>query len=140
MADRANYRVIKFSLDNPSADGIILAGENGDGCSLNQFVMIVGLVLNSVRQLYVIDSSCQRLVKFPANSNSTVYGELIAAMNMPTGITIDRQTDDIYVADTSNTFVKKFINGSTVGVIVAGMKIFVFSSSSKYIIFIHEFH
>lgn len=120
IGDRANYRIIQFSLDNLSANGTILAGGNNAGCSNNQFLRIEGVAIDSARQLYVIDFDCKRLMKFPANSNSATSGQVIASMNQPQAITIDQQTDDVYVADSGDHLVMKFTNSDSQGVIVAG--------------------
>lgn len=120
VSDTSNYRIIQFALDNLSGGGTILAGGNGQGCNLSQFKWIEGAVLDSSRQLFVIDSSCYRLMKFPADSNSTINGQVISTVNQPHAIAVDYQTDDIYVSDAGNNQILKFAKNSTTGVVAAG--------------------
>jgi len=121
VGDKGNVRILRFSLDNPTAGGTIIAGGNGYGCNLNQFQDISGVALDSVHQLYVIDSSCNRLVKFSASSDSTEYGQLIVTLDYPTAISIDHRTDDIYIALSSGNYsILKFTNNSQIGVTIAG--------------------
>lgn len=123
VADSDNHRIIKFSLDNLSADGIVVAGDyNNGGCNLNQLGRPEGLALDSRRQLYVADTSCHRVTKFPADSNSTVYGEFITYMYQPQAIYIDHRMDDVYIGDSNDGIIMKFINGSTVGTVFAGIE------------------
>lgn len=130
IGDRANHRIITFSLDNLSANGRILAGGNNAGCSNNQFLRIEGIALDSSRQLYVVDLDCKRVIKFPADSNSATYGQIIASMNQPQAITIDRQTDDVYVADSGDHLVMKFTTNNPTGTVVAGNEIIFFVSTN----------
>jgi DNA-binding beta-propeller fold protein YncE len=120
VGDSNNHRVLKFSLDNPSSDGTVIAGGNGPGCKSNQFYNTVGVALDSSRQLYVTDSACGRLLKFSPNSNSTTFGVVISYLNLPQGIFIDPLTDDLYVAIYSDSSIAKFTNGSNTSVVVAG--------------------
>jgi hypothetical protein len=120
IGDNDNHRVITFSLSNPSSGGTVIAGGNGGGCNTNQFYNTVGVALDSSRQLYVSDSGCSQILKFPSNSNSTTFGVLIAYLSLPEGIFIDPLTDDLYVAVYGANSVVKFANGSTTPVVVAG--------------------
>ncbi len=120
VGDSSNHRVLKFSLDNPSSDGTVIAGGNGPGCKSNQFYNTVGVALDSSRQLYVTDPACRRLLKFSPNSNSTTFGVVISHLNAPQGIFIDPLTDDLYVAVFGDNLIVKFPNGSDTSVIVAG--------------------
>lgn len=117
-----NYRVIKFSRTNPSTNGKVIAGGNGGGCGLKQFNSIYGVVVDSTGQLYTTDGACNRLIKFPHNSNSTVNGQVVATINVPKGIAVDRKTDDIYVSLSTQYVIMRFVQNSSVGVVVAGIK------------------
>jgi len=120
LGDRANSRVIQFSVTNPGSSGTVIAGGNGGGCNYNQFYNTVGVALDSTRQLYVADSACNQVLKFPENSDSTTFGVLIASLSLPEVIYIDQSTDDLYVAVYGDNSVVKFANGSTTPVVVAG--------------------
>jgi len=120
VGDRQNNRVIQFSVTNPGSDGTVIAGGNGGGCNYNQFYNPVGVALDSTRQLYVADSACNQMLKFPANSSSATFGMFIASFGLPQGIYIDQSTDDLYVAVYGDSSIVKFANGSTTPVVVAG--------------------
>lgn len=62
VGDHGNLRVLQFSLNNPSSSGTVIAGGNGGGCGLSQFSTVVGLVVDSSRQLYVADSACAQII------------------------------------------------------------------------------
>ena len=121
VADYGNRRVLRFSLTNLSADGVVIAGGNGLGCSLYQLGGVVGVALDSLRQLYTADSLCDRILRFPPNSNSTSVGVVVASVNTPQEIFINPLTDDLYAALYYNSTVIKFSRNSTNPVVVAGM-------------------
>jgi DNA-binding beta-propeller fold protein YncE len=98
----------------------VIAGGNGAGCDYNQFYNPVGIALDSTRQLYVADSACNQMLKFPANSSSATFGMFIASLGLPQGIYIDQSTDDLYVAVYGDNSIVKFANGSTTPMVVAG--------------------
>lgn len=120
VGDNGNVRVMKVFLNNPSSVGMIIAGGNGVGCNLNQFKNIVGIAIDSFQQLYTSDSGCSRILRFPANSNSTTYGTVISSPSLPQGLFINPLTDDLYVAVYGEASILKFSKNSTQGIIVAG--------------------
>lgn len=120
VGDNGNASVLQFSLDNVSADGIVIAGGNDVGCGLDQFTFIVGVAMDSLRQLYVADSACFHILQFPPDSNSTTSGTVINTTYTPQGIFIDPLTDDLYVALHDFDSVVKFSRNSTTFVVVAG--------------------
>ena len=126
VGDYANQRVLRFSLTNLSADGEVIAGGNGFGCGLNQLGAVSGVALDSLRQLYVADYFCNRILRFPPNSNSTNAGIVIASVSTPQGLFINPLTDDLYVALYTPSMVVRFGRNSTIPVVVAG----VYDSSS----------
>ena len=121
VGDYVNRRALRFSLTNLSANGIVIAGGNGGGCSLNQLGGVWGVALDSLRQLYVADYVCNRIVRFPPNSTSATSGVLIASVNTPKEIFINPLTDDLYVTMDYAFMVIKFSRNSTIRVVVAGM-------------------
>lgn len=120
VGDYENERVLRFSLTNLSAGGVVIAGGNGYGCSLNQFASLVGVAMDSLRQLYTSDSVCDRIVRFPSNSNSATPGVIIDYVNTPQALFIHPLTDDLYVAVYGDHSVIKFNRNSSSSVIVAG--------------------
>ena len=121
VGDNQNQRVSQFSLTNLSANGVIIAGGNGNGCNLNQFGTIAGVALDSLRQFYAADFFCDRIVRFPPNSTSATSGVLIVSLRMPIEIFINPLTDDLYVALYYDSVVVKLSRNSTIPVVVAGM-------------------
>jgi hypothetical protein len=120
VSDNGNYRVMQFSLSNPPSAGTVIAGNNGNGCGLNQFETTIELALDSYRQLYVSESSCNRVLKFPPNSISSTSGILIGSITNVQGLSLNPLTDDLYVASYSNNTVYRFARNSTSSVVVAG--------------------
>ena len=62
VGDYGNSGVLQFTLENTSANRIVLAGGNGVGCNLNRFRCIVCLAMDRLRQVDVVDSACQRVL------------------------------------------------------------------------------
>lgn len=120
VGDRANNRVIQFSVTNPGSSGTVIAGGNGGGCTSTQFQNPVGIALDSTRQLYVSDSACNQIMKFPSNSNSMTSGVVILNISSPQGIFIDPSTNDLYISGYGDNSVVKIASGSTTLVVVAG--------------------
>jgi hypothetical protein len=120
VGDSGNYRVIKFSLNNPASSGTVIAGSNGVGCALNQFSNTIGVAFDSSGQLYVSDSSCNRIMKYPPSSSSSTSGTLIGSINTVEGLFLNQLTGDLYVAGNANDAVYKFPSGSMTPVVVAG--------------------
>lgn len=121
VSDYSNHRILRFSLTNLSANGVVMAGGNSFGCSLNQFQSVYGVALDSLRQLYVADHMCDRIVRFPPNSSSATVGVLIASVVTPQGLFINPLTDDIYVSLDSPSVVMKIDRNSSTSVVFAGV-------------------
>lgn len=64
VADSRNNRIQMFCSDGNSADGITIAGGNGDGSSNIQLGQPRSLDFDSEMNLYVSDSTNNRIVKF----------------------------------------------------------------------------
>ena len=122
FGDYGNHRVLRFSLTNLSAGGVVIAGGNGFGCSLNQLGGVYGVALDSLRQLYAADYMCNRIVRFPPNSTSATSAVLIASLNTPQGLFINPLTEHLYVALYGPSMVVKFDRNSTTSVVVAGVR------------------
>lgn len=120
VGDLGNRRIIQFSLDNLSSGGIVIAGTGENGCDLNQMQVPAGISLDSSRQMYVADPGCRRILRYPPNSNPSTSPVLVASVTSPQVISINRLTDDVYVASFADHRVLKFSNGSTPGIVVAG--------------------
>lgn len=106
---------------NLSADGVVIAGGNGYGCGLNQFADVSGVALDSLRQLYVADFTCDRILRFPLDSNSTTPGVLFTSINSPEEMFFNPSTDNLYVSVNSPPMVMKFSRNSTIPMVFAGV-------------------
>ncbi|CAF4162948.1 unnamed protein product, partial [Adineta steineri] len=120
VSDYGNQRILQFSINYPPSVATVIAGGNGYGCSLNQFMATVGVALDSSGQLYASDPGCFRVVRFPSGSNSTTSSTLIGSVASAEQLSIDTLTDDIYVVSYSDNAVYKFVGGSGSPVIAAG--------------------
>ncbi len=132
VADRSNYRIMKFPPGSTSAtDGIVVAGGNGPGKSLNQF-QPNAIFVDADGILYVADDGNSRVLRFPPNSNSTTIGSIAAGGNgagkaanqlvNPVGLFVDA-VKNLYIVDAFNDRIQKFppnSTGSTDAITVAG--------------------
>ncbi|CAF1046335.1 unnamed protein product [Adineta ricciae] len=121
IAEFGNRRVLKFSVTNPSSPGTVIAGDSVNSCGTTSFKTPTGASLDSAGQLYVTDASCNRLVRFPANSNSATAGtDISTSLNSPQALSIDPRTNDIYVVSSGDNVVYKFTGGNGSPTVVAG--------------------
>lgn len=121
VADFGNDRVLKFACAVPSSTSAEIAGANGDDCQLNQFQGPVGVALDSTGQLYATDPGCDRIVQYPADSDTTASGVVAASIANPEQLFINPLTNDIYVAGHDDHAVYKLAGGSGPLIIVAGI-------------------
>ncbi|CAF1391657.1 unnamed protein product, partial [Didymodactylos carnosus] len=121
IGDYGNNRILKWSLGATS--GTIFAGGNGYGCAYNQFQDIYGIVMDSDGYLYVSDFSCNWILKFPSDSNSTTMGILFINLTLTKRLFIDLLTNDLYVTtDTSVVYKISVQNNGTIDkTIIAGV-------------------
>jgi DNA-binding beta-propeller fold protein YncE len=120
VTDNGNVRVMKFSLNNPPSAGTIVAGNNGNGCALNQFDNIISVAGDSYGQLYVTNTNCNLVVRYPPGSTSATFGTALGSVLQPEGLFVNQLTDDLYVASLAGNTVYKFASNSTVPVVAAG--------------------
>ncbi|KAA9357623.1 putative Ig domain-containing protein [Larkinella humicola] len=81
VASTNNNRVIMFPPNSTSAtSGTIVAGGNGEGNALNQFVS-EGIFVDTNGTLFVADPDNFRVLKFPAGSTSATPGIIVAGGN-----------------------------------------------------------
>ncbi|CAF1237844.1 unnamed protein product [Adineta steineri] len=120
VADQGNYRILQFSLNNTPSVATVIAGNNDQGCNMNQFSAPYGVGVDSTGQLYVADYGCSRVVRFPSNSNSTTSGTLFGSITNAALLFINPLTNDIYVASSYDSAVYKFVGGSESPVYAAG--------------------
>ena len=119
-----------------NSSGITALGTGSLGSASNQFYAPYHLVIVSSSTFYVADAGNQRVQKFTSGSmfGSTIAGQGSGAsgstamyLNNPAYIIVD-SSGNLYVADSANHRVQYFVNGSLVGVTVAGTGKFSISS------------
>ncbi|CAF1090398.1 unnamed protein product [Adineta steineri] len=109
-------------------DGILVAGGNGQGNSLNQLDCPSHIFVDSDNSVYISDYSNHRVVKWLKGGREGIIiagqkglGSSLAQLSHPQGIAID-QFDQIYIADCDNHRVVRLSKGDTQGTIIAGGK------------------
>ena len=108
------------------------AGGNGQGSSHNQLAFAYGVFVDKAGDVYAADPGNNRVLRFPAGSNSNTNGTIVAGgngsgsaanqLNSPFFAFVDG-SGYLYVSDCNNYRVQKFPPGSdstTNGVTVAG--------------------
>ena len=130
VMDTWNFRVQKWSrnFSNP----VIVAGisgMNGSSTDMDKLSDAYNLFVDNYGNLFVGDYSNHRVMMFPWNSTSGTNGIIVAGtgvggtqsnqLNGPNGIFV---TDDgtLYIADSVNHRIQKWIVGENSGVTVAG--------------------
>ena len=123
VGDANNHRVQKFPANsNRNTNAKTVAGGNGAGSLANQLEDAGGVFLDNLGYLYECDALNNRIQRFPPNSDSTSQGVTVAGGNgrgdaanqlsSPSGVMVSA-TGDIYIADTGNSRVQKWMQGKT---------------------------
>ncbi|UJR12589.1 hypothetical protein I4U23_016765 [Adineta vaga] len=122
VSDYNNQRILRIPLTNPPSPGIVIARDiDTSSCGRSTLVTPVAVAMDNVGQLYVTDTTCSRLVRFPVNSNSASLGvELSASLQTPQQLSIDQRNNDIYVASYGKQVIYKFPGGNGPPIIAAG--------------------
>nr|ACD54732.1 gluconolactonase-like protein [Adineta vaga] len=118
-----NNRVMKWKSD--VANGIIVAGGNGNGVSANQLNNPFGMYIDSKIRIWIADTSNHRIVRWENSSTGSIicgsYGTAANQFNRPNGIFVDENNGNIfYVADTDNHRIQMWSPGATSGITIAG--------------------
>lgn len=124
IVDGSLYSVIKWA---PGAtEGVVVAGGNGKGTSLNQFFTPQSVVVDNAGNVYVSDDLMARVTKWAPGATSGVVvaggnGEGSAANQLfgPQNICMDA-AGNLYIADRWNDRIQKWAPGATTGTTVAG--------------------
>ncbi|CAF1363546.1 unnamed protein product, partial [Didymodactylos carnosus] len=124
VADSANRRIQKFSLNSTMfpLNGTTVIGNT------SQLTYPLAVYFDTINQyLYVLDVYTSSILLFTSNSNQGIVvaggngnGSLLSQLNNPFDLFIDQNSSTIYVADTSNYRVVKWLKNATIGVLVAG--------------------
>jgi sugar lactone lactonase YvrE len=142
ISDSSNNRVLYYPSGSTTATRVYGQGgsftsnsANNGGISANSLNAQIGLALDSGDNLYVADSSNNRVLYYPSGSTTAtrVYGQLgsfisnivniaglgNATLSSPTGVAVD-SSGNVYVADYGNNRVLYFSSSSTISTKVLG--------------------
>lgn len=130
VSDFFGERILKFPPNsNSTTNGIIIAGGNGQGFEPNQFFDAGSIFFDSKGYLFVAERGSNRIKKFPPGSTRATNGVTVAGGNFynsdpnsfrnPSSVFVDAQ-GNIFVADSHNDRIQKFLPDSTNGITVAG--------------------
>ncbi|CAF4074014.1 unnamed protein product, partial [Adineta steineri] len=126
ILDKGNNRVTKWA---PGAStGILVAGGNGSGSSLNQVNSPWDFFVEpNTSYIWIADSANNRIVKWMNTSSAMLVaggsgsGSQANQFSFPTGLFVDTSASNtLYVADFSNHRIQKWLNGASNGTTVAG--------------------
>ncbi|CAF1025762.1 unnamed protein product [Adineta steineri] len=121
VADTENYRVLQFRVN--STTGILrINGSSGTG--LNQFSTMTDMGMDANGNIYVLDGTLARVTKWTPGSASGIlvagggpfidyFDGHMDSMGQPGGMFIEPQSMLIWIADTNNSRIVKWVNSST---------------------------
>lgn len=129
VSDTGNHRVMKWALNATS--GTLVAGQVSiAGNNSNQLNNPFGLYLDELHShLYIADLGNHRIQRITldtsTNATTVAGGNGVGAannqLNTPWGMCVSKKTGTIYIADTGNHRVTRWIIGATSGVTVVGI-------------------
>jgi sugar lactone lactonase YvrE len=128
ISDAGNNRVLKWAFGASAAT--VVAGTSTVGSGLNQLNYPAQTAFGADGEMYVADAGNNRIMRFdtqgPGVTGTVVAGDGtsgadLAHLSAPLGVAVGAGSNpDIYVADTDNHRVIKFVQGVTDGVVVTG--------------------
>ena len=120
IADRDNHRILKFYPN--SRTGIIVAGNGTPGNEPNQLRGTKGVAVDQYGAIIVADSDNYRIQRVPLNSTigtTLAYNSSVSPLGQMRDLHID-VNNNIYVTDSDNNQVVKYIPYSSIGIVLAG--------------------
>ncbi|CAF1440090.1 unnamed protein product [Adineta steineri] len=121
VADTGNYRVLQFPAN--STTGILrINGSSGTG--LNQFSAMIDMGMDANGNIYILDQTLSRVTKWTPGSASGIlvagggpfndyFDGHVDIMGQPGGMFIEPQSLFIWITDTNNSRIVKWVNSST---------------------------
>ncbi|CAF0947933.1 unnamed protein product [Adineta steineri] len=104
-------------------------GQSGSSCSLTGLYQVIGVVVDQFGNIYAAPARCYMIVKWVPNSTTGILvagnpghiGTGSNGLNWPRFMHLDEVRGALYVADTDNNRIQKFmIGGNGTGITVAG--------------------
>ncbi|CAF1147532.1 unnamed protein product [Adineta steineri] len=120
-ADNTNYRVLQFPANSTTG---ILRINGSFGTGLNQFSSVTDMGMDANGNIYILDGTLSRVTKWTPGSASGIlvagggpfndyYVGHVDSMGQPGGMFIEPQSLFIWIADTNNSRIVKWVNSST---------------------------
>ncbi|CAF1261134.1 unnamed protein product, partial [Didymodactylos carnosus] len=129
VSDTFNHQIKRYPKGgNGATAGVVVAGGNGGGSAQNQLNYPYGLFVDCAGNIYIADSHNNRVVRWApgATTGCTVAGNAggkagsgLKELNFPIDVRFDKQ-GNMFVVDSNNYRVLKFVSGSSTGIVVAG--------------------
>ena len=128
IAAYTNHKIVKWAVG--AGSGTTIAGGNGAGSAANQLNYPHGVALDASNNVYVTDRYNHRVQKFAAGSSSSTNGVTVAGGNgrgsgsnqfdmdwnaVPAGGIYVDANNNIYIADSDNNRIQKWVSGSSSG-------------------------
>ncbi|CAF1213924.1 unnamed protein product [Adineta steineri] len=121
VSDTGHYRVLQFPAN--STTGILrINGSSGTG--LNQFSAMIDMGMDANGNIYILDQTLSRVTKWTPGSTSGIlvagggpfndyFDGHVDSMSQPGGMFIEPQSLFIWITDTNNSRIVKWVNSST---------------------------
>ena len=130
VLDASNYRVQMWPRNGSSGTTVAgITGSAGSAASSTTFSLSYGIFVDTTGYLYVSDQANHRVLRFPSGSTSGTSSVLVAGtgisgpassqLSSPNKIFVD-DASTVYIADTNNHRIQKWVYGACAGVTVAG--------------------
>ncbi|CAF1608542.1 unnamed protein product [Rotaria sp. Silwood1] len=111
IADASNHRIVEWKYG--ATAGRVVTGGNGEGNRSNQFNSLIDAIIDKEKDSFIIcDYGNKRIVRWSGQDGT--IGEAIVSKG-----SVDRD-HSLFVSDTSNHRVMKWMEGEKQGIIVAG--------------------
>ncbi|CAF1559690.1 unnamed protein product [Rotaria sp. Silwood1] len=124
VSDTEKYEVRRYQIGDKN--GVILAGENGNGAGLNQLNWPTYIYVDQQQTVYVSDYCNHRVMKWNKGAKEGIvvaggqgYGDSLVELSRPSGLFVDT-LGTIYVADSGNHRVMRWPKGAKQGTVIVG--------------------
>jgi VCBS repeat-containing protein len=125
VSDYNNHRIQKWTVGATS--GVTVAGGNSEGSAANQLNRPSDLHFDTLGNLFIADSNNHRIMKWTPGATEGVIvaggngqGSNTNQLNYPYNFYIDIGGNILYIHDSSNYRIQKWILGETTGITVSG--------------------
>jgi sugar lactone lactonase YvrE len=132
VADSSNHRIIRFPPTSTSgSSGTVVAGLGTSGSNSFSLSYPYGIFLDEINSyMYVADAMNHRIQRFPLFGGSPNNGTTVAGNNgpgtasnqffKPFSLYVTKTTQTMYIADSFNNRVQRWVLGEQSGVTIAG--------------------